>query len=110
MAENTEYLESDAKYLNPTLKHNIIHHYGYLFWWVKEKDKLSKEAIVEAILHYGNESAIKDLFNWLGVTQVADIFRKQLKHSRVNYPTRTKHFFTLYFDRHAPEHIESGSN
>lgn len=110
MAKSPQLLVPETEHLKLNLKDGIITQYGYLFWWVKEKDKLSEEAIVEAILHYGNESAIKDLFNWLGVMQVANIFRNQLKHSRVNYPARTQHFFTLYFDRHAPEYSEPGSN
>lgn len=74
-----------------------------LFWWVKptEKENISINAIVEAILNYGDEKSVKKLFDLLGIKTVANIFKKQIAGRRVNYHPRTVHFFNLYFKRHA---------
>ena len=74
-----------------------------LFWWIKpeEKTDISINALVEAILNYGNEKSVKRLFDLIGIQAVADIFHKQISGERPNYHQRTKHFFQLYFKRHA---------
>ena len=74
-----------------------------LFWWMKPEDKIdiSIDALVETILNYGDEKSIKKLFDLIGIHQVADIFYKQISSKRPNYHNRTKHFFELYFRRHA---------
>jgi hypothetical protein len=81
-------------------KQEFIAQIAYLFWWVKNKEQLTDEAIVEAVLCYGDEKEIKSLFNWLGINRVAEIFRKQLQQKRVNYPARTQHYFSLFFKKH----------
>ena len=83
-------------------KKDILNQYGYLFWWVKKKDNLSDEAIVETLLCYGDEEQVKSLFNWLGINKVSEIFKKQTKQTRINYPERTQHFFTLLFEKYVP--------
>lgn len=74
-----------------------------LFWWIKpeEKTNISIDALVEAVLNYGNEKNIKRLFDLVGIKTVADIFYHQISSKRSNYHQRTKHFFQLYFKRHA---------
>ena len=84
-------------------KKDILTQYGYLFWWVKQKDKLSDEAIVETLLCFGDENQVKALFSWLGIKQVAEIFKKQIAQKRINYPERTRHFFTLLFESYVPK-------
>jgi len=74
-----------------------------LFWWIKpEKRKdISINALVEAILNYGDEKSVKRLFDLMGTKTVADIFHRQVSGTRTNYHRRTKHFFQMYFKRHA---------
>ena len=84
------------------IKKDILNQCDYLFWWVKNKDKLSDEAIVETLLCYGDEEQVKSLFFWLGTKQVAEIFKKQIHQKRVNYPARTQHFFNLLFESYVP--------
>ena len=86
-------------------KKDILNQCGYLFWWVKDKDKLSDEAIVETLLCYGDEEQVKALFGWLGTKHVAEIFKKQTHQKRVNYPERTQHFFTLLFESYVPGYL-----
>ena len=83
-------------------KKDIISQYGYLFWWVKQKEALSDESVVETLLCFGNEEQVKALFDWLGIKHVAEIFKKQIQQKRMNYPERTRHFFTLLFESYVP--------
>ena len=74
-----------------------------LFWWIKTEEKIniSINALVEAVLNYGNEKSVKRLFDLVGIEKVADIFYRQISGKRSNYHKRTKHFFKIYFKRHA---------
>ncbi len=87
---------------DPEIK-NFIQENSFLFWWVKpeEKPNISINALVEAVLNYGDEKSVKKLFNLVGIKTVADIFNRQISGKRSNYHKRTKHFFKLYFDRNA---------
>ena len=69
-----------------------------------QKDGLSLEAVVEAVLSYGNEKTVAHLIDRVGIDRVASIFYRQTSGARrrVNYHPRTVNFFNLYFQRHAP--------
>lgn len=88
---------------NPPEIEKFIQENSPLFWWIKPEDKMdiSIDALVETMLNYGDEKSIKRLFDLIGIRQVADIFYKQVSSKRPNYHKRTKHFFDLYFKRHA---------
>jgi hypothetical protein len=87
---------------NAELK-NFIMENSSLFWWIKpeEKPNISLEAVVEAVLNYGNEKSVKKLFDLIEINKVADIFYRQISGKPSNYNKRTKHFFQIYFKRHA---------
>ncbi|KKS71725.1 MAG: hypothetical protein UV43_C0029G0007 [Parcubacteria group bacterium GW2011_GWF2_42_7] len=70
-------------------------------WYVKEPENLSQEAIVEAVLNYGDFDDVKKLFSILGVRKTAMIFRKQTQRERINYDPKIAHYFNLYFKKHA---------
>lgn len=76
---------------------------SHYFWYIPEKDKpnLSLNTVVEFILSFGDENNIKELFDIVGVSRVAQIFRQQISQKRINYKPQTAHFFTDYFARHA---------
>ena len=75
----------------------------YLVWYVKDVTKLNNEAIVEAVLNYGNWDDVQRLIKILGIKKMARIFRTQTSpgRMRINYHPKTAHFFKLYFNRHA---------
>jgi hypothetical protein len=86
--------------------HEFIKARKYLIWWVKDYDRLGPESIVEATLNYGNWDDVQTLIRILGMKEVAEIFRRKSKPSKVgrqNYRQDVKHYFTLYFNKHAPE-------
>jgi len=74
-----------------------------LFWWIKHEEKMniSINALVEALLNYGNEKSVKRLFDLVEIKKVAEIFYQQISGKRSNYHQRTKHFFQIYFKKHA---------
>jgi len=82
----------------------LIRRYGHLFWYVPEEAKqdISMDAVVEAILNYGDMDAVRQLIELAGIKNVAAIFFRQNKNKRVNYFPQVTNFFTLYFNRHAP--------
>jgi hypothetical protein len=73
----------------------------YLVWYTKNYDKLSEEAIVEAVLNYGNFDDFKKIIKILGIKKTAAIFRKQIKQKRCNYRPEIKNYFQLYFNKYA---------
>lgn len=73
----------------------------YLFWSVREPEKLSNEAIVEAVLNDGDWDDVQKLFSILGIKKVAAIFSHQVNRRRVNYHPKIANYFRLYFNKHA---------
>jgi len=79
-------------------------------FWHHRKDRLyelSDDAIVEQVLNYGSESAIRKMLDIWGIGVVADVFRRNTApNRRVNYFPSTRHYFDLYFKEHAPEYTQ----
>jgi len=73
----------------------------YLFWSTKNYDGLSKEAVVEAILNYGDMNDVRELISLLGMQDTAKIFHKQTNRPRINYRPEVKNYFELYFKKYA---------
>lgn len=73
----------------------------YLVWSTKNYEHLSNEAIVEAVLNYGNWDDVIKMIAILGIKKTAEIFRKQIKRKRNNYRSEIKNYFYLYFKKHA---------
>jgi len=75
--------------------HRFIKKKPYLVWHVED-------AILEAVLNYGNFSDVQDVIDILGIKQSAQIFRKQTQgKKRCNYSAKTKNYFNRYFDKYA---------
>ena len=77
---------------------------SHLIWYTKNYENLSEEAIVEAVLNYGNWNDVQKMISILGIQRIADIFKKGTKlgkMKRTNYDKKIKNYFQLYFDRYA---------
>lgn len=72
-----------------------------LIWYTKEYDKLSKEAVVEAVLNYGDWEDFKMLLKIVSIKKVAEIFKKQTSGFRTNYRPEVSNYFRLYFNKYA---------
>jgi len=69
-----------------------------------EKENISHGLLVETILNYGDMEAVKQLFNVMGLQNVAKVFWGSINSSerkRGNYHELVLNYFTLYFERHA---------
>ncbi len=76
----------------------------HLFWSTRNYDGLSPGAVVEGILNYGDWDDVQGMIKILGMQKTAQVFRRQStpdKFGRQNYRPEIKHYFTLYFDKHA---------
>ena len=81
---------------------DIIKQKPYLIWHTKNYDGLSEEAVVEAVLNYGDFDDVQKIIQILGIKKVAEIFRKQATLPRCNYRPEIKNYFQLYFAKYAP--------
>lgn len=73
----------------------------YLFWSTRNYDGLSKEAVVEAVLNYGDMNDVRELIALLGMQEVAKTFRGNTNRARVNYRPEVVNYFQLYFQKYA---------
>ena len=73
----------------------------YLVWSTQNYDKLSEEAIVEAVLNYGDFDDVQKMFSIVGLKKTAEIFRKQVRRRRINYDAKIRNYFDLYFKKYA---------
>ncbi len=83
---------------------NFIKSRPYLLWYVKDKSKVSPEAVVEAVLNYGDWPDVQKLIKILGIKKVVRIFREKSKKSkmgRTNYRPEIINYFSLYFKKYA---------
>jgi hypothetical protein len=73
----------------------------YLVWYTKNFDHLSEESIVESVLNYGDWNDVQKMISILGIKKTSKIFRKAAFMKRSNYHPKTKHYFNLFFNKHA---------
>lgn len=88
-------------------KAEFVQRNASLFWWMKPEDvvDLGIDSIVETILNYGDESDVKEMIEIYGLDATAQVFYRNINKKRDNYLPLTKHFFKLYFKRHAPQYF-----
>src|SRR3989338_11404744 len=75
-----------------------------LVWYVKDPRALSREAVVQAVLNYGNWRDVQELIRILGMEGAARAFYRDIgvsERRRGNYYPDVLHYFDLYFKRHA---------
>ena len=82
-------------------RENFIKKRAYLFWYIKNPEKVSDEALVEAILNFGEWQDVQKLFKILKIGKIAKIFKKQINKKRTNYNPKIKNYFKLYFKKYA---------
>ncbi len=83
--------------------HDFIKKRPCLVWSTRNYDNLSVDAIVEAVLNYGDWDDFKQLVSLLGLKETAAVFRRGINKKRCNYHPKIKNYFQLYFDKYVPE-------
>lgn len=79
---------------------------GELFWYSPDDkgESVSDELLVEHVLNYGTMEDVRELFNVMGLREVAEVFRRTTSISerrRNNYNPRTLNYFSMFFERYA---------
>lgn len=69
----------------------------YLIWHTRDFKHLSEEAVLEAVLNYGDFEDVKKIIALLGRKKAARIFQGQLRHRRTNYDKKILNYFRMYF-------------
>lgn len=80
---------------------NFVRKRKHLFWSTKNYDGLSKGAVIEAVLNYGDMEDVRALIALIGIREVAQIFRERINRPRVNYDPKIVRYFSLYFKKYA---------
>ena len=80
---------------------DIIKKKPILAWSSKNPQKISDEAVLEAVLNYGDWDDFQQFIKIKGLRQTADMFTKTLKNKRKNYRPEVEYYFQLYFQKHA---------
>ena len=82
-------------------KESFIKKRSYLFWYVQNPRKVSDEALVEAVLNYGDFDDVKKMLRIVGFSRARDIFFANARKPRHNYDPKIKHYFELFFNTYA---------
>ncbi|MBI2035896.1 MAG: hypothetical protein HYT12_04455 [Candidatus Liptonbacteria bacterium] len=80
---------------------NFVKQRPYLMWYIKNPEHLSDDAVVESVLNYGDFDDVLKMISVLGIKKVKRIFTAQLRRKRINYNPKLKHYFAMYFKKHA---------
>ncbi len=80
---------------------DIIKNKPYLAWDVKDLSILSEESVLERVLNYGNWDDVQGYIKIKGILDTKRIFNKLLNKKRVNLFPEIRHYFTIYFNKHA---------
>jgi hypothetical protein len=85
---------------------NFIRKHAVLFWYSPEDkaETVSDELLVETVLNYGDMDAVQEMFNVIGIKNVARIFFDTIRkseRSKNNYHELVLNYFTLFFNKYA---------
>ncbi len=79
------------------LYNRLVKKRPYLWWWVKDKERLSTESVVQGVLANGDMDDLLMLFQLVGRDKVKQIFLQQISGPRHNYRPQTVNFFKKVF-------------
>lgn len=66
------------------LLRTFIQNRKYIFWYVSDIEHLSKDAILEWIIQYGDWNDLKEIYNLLGKKDFVDTYKNIVHKKRVN--------------------------
>lgn len=85
--------------MDKKLYDNLVQKRPYLWWWVRDKENMSLESIVQGVIGNGDMDDVMNLFHLIGREKVREIFLKQIANPRHNYRPQTVNFFRKVFTR-----------
>jgi len=76
---------------------------AYLFWYspAPKSETVPDELLVETILNYGSIEDLKELFQVIGIYNVASIFWGMKGRKKLNFYPEIYNYFDLYFKKYA---------
>jgi hypothetical protein len=82
---------------------DFIQQHQTLFWYSPgdKRETVNDELLVETIINYGTLNDIRDLFQIMGLQNVATIFRQMTGRKRLNIYPELRNYFDLYFNKYA---------
>ncbi|GHT00604.1 hypothetical protein FACS189421_12820 [Bacteroidia bacterium] len=82
---------------------DFIQQHQVLFWYSPgdKSETVNDELLVETIINYGTLNDIRDLFQIMGLQNVATIFRQMTGRKRLNIYPELRNYFDLYFNKYA---------
>lgn len=83
---------------------NIIRDDPSLIWYTKSYETLDIRSVVEALLNYGTWEQTQKLINILGMDKTAQLFAWHNSQPRSNLHKLARNYYSLYFDRYAPNY------
>lgn len=73
----------------------------YLAWFVKDKNQLSLESMLEQVLNYGSWQDYLRVEKEMGIVRVKAVFESLKNKKRTNLRPKTINYFNLYFAKYA---------
>jgi hypothetical protein len=64
--------------------HTFIQDRKYIFWYVSRIEQLSKDAILEWIIRYGDWGDLREIYRLLGKDEFMAIYRNITRKKRIN--------------------------
>ena len=80
---------------------NLLKDKPYLTWYIKDKEALSEDSILEHIYNYGNWDDYMTAENALGIKSVRSIYERLKSKHRVNIRVKTINYFDNYYQKYA---------
>lgn len=80
---------------------DIIIQKPYLSWYTKDNTNLSEASVLEHVLNYGNWEDVQSFIKVFGLVASAELFHQIADKPRTNLRPEIKHYFNLYFEKHA---------
>ena len=87
------------KTMNKELFENLVKERPHLWWWIRDKESLSMESVVQGVLANGDMNDVLRLFEVVGKVKVKRIFLQQVSRKRHNYRPQTVNFFKKVFSQ-----------
>jgi hypothetical protein len=72
-----------------------------LVWYVKDRDSLSPESVLESVLNYGDWRDFLGIKDAIGIEKTRLMFENLKNRKRVNLRPATINYFSLYFAKYA---------
>jgi hypothetical protein len=79
----------------------ILKRKPFLVWYVKDRNSLSPESVLESVLNYGDWQDFLEIKDAIGIEKTKSMFENLKNRKRVNLRPATVNYFSNYFIKYA---------